>query len=268
MGINLFENDKFKMNYYQFGTGKKHMVIIPGISMDSIMNSAELVEMNFSAFKEDYTVYLFDRREGIDRELSVRDMAEDTVCVMKAIGITNADIFGASQGGMIALTIAAYYPEMVHLIYLSSTLARQNEISSETFKTWMELAKGEDVEKLNHNVFTRVYSEEYYKKYSEVFAELEKKGTKEQMNRFYYLSKACYDFDIYEELGKIKCITYLTASKKDITLGFIGTKEIADVLKCDYYIYEGFSHAVYDEDPKFVKHMYKYFIDNKDVSSK
>lgn len=262
MGINTFENNSFKMNYYQFGKGKRHLVIIPGVSMDSIMNVAPMVEMAYSAFTEDYTIYLFDRREGIDSEISVRDMAEETVCVMKEIGITNADIFGASQGGMIALSIAAYHPELVHLIYISSTLARQNEISRETFKTWMELARGEDVKKLNQDINTRVYSKEYYEKYANAFAVLEEKGTKEQMNRFYYLAKACYEFDIYEDLDKIKCITYLTGSKKDNTLGFIGTKEIADVLKCDYYIYDGFSHAVYDEDPDYIKNMHKFFMDN------
>lgn len=262
MGVKTFENKDFKMNYYQFGTGKRHLVILPGVSMDSIMNVAQMVESAYSIFTQDYTIYLFDRREGIDSEISVRDMAEETVLVMKEIGITNADIFGASQGGMIALSIAAYHPEIVHLIYVSSTLARQNEISIDTFKTWMELARGEDVKKLNQEINRRVYSEEYYKTYADVFAGLEEKGTKAQMNRFYYLVKACYDFDIYGDLDKIKCITYLTGSKKDNTLGVIGTKEIADVLKCDYYIYDGFSHAVYDEDPEYIKNMYKFFMAN------
>lgn len=262
MGIVKFENENFTMNYYQFGTGKRHLVIIPGVSMNSIMNVAQMVEAVYSKFTKDYTIYLFDRREGIDSEISVRDMAEETVCVMKEIGISDADIFGASQGGMIALTIAACHPEMVHLIYISSTLARQNEISKDTFTTWMKLAKGDNVKKLNHEINKRVYSEEYYTKYADVFAGLEEQGTKEQMNRFYYLAKACYDFDIFEDLHKIKCIVYLTGSKKDNTVGYVSTEEIARELGCGYHIYEGFSHAVYDENPEYIKEMHRFFMDN------
>lgn len=262
-GKNTFKNENVEINYYQFGNGNKKLIIIPGVSMDSIMNVAPMVEQQFALFSEDYTLYLVDRRNGIDSEISVKDMAEDVVCVMKAEGISDADIFGASQGGMIALAIAAYHPELVHMIYLASTLSKQNELSKETFTKWMELAKAEDVQALNQEINKRVYSAEYYEKYSEIFTALEKKGTKEQMNRFYYLAKACYDFDIYEDLNKIKCVVYLTASKKDNTLGDIGTTEIAEKLKCDCYIYEGYSHAVYDEDPDYVKNMYNNFMANK-----
>jgi len=62
-----------------------------------------------------YRVYVFDRRKDMPAGYTVRRMAEDTLAVMRSLGIFRADLFGASQGGMIALAMAALQP----LIFLN-----------------------------------------------------------------------------------------------------------------------------------------------------
>jgi pimeloyl-ACP methyl ester carboxylesterase len=56
-----------------------------------------------------------------DRPLTTEQMAEDTYAVLKKLGVDNADFFGWSMGGGIALQIAARHPEMVHKVAVSGT---------------------------------------------------------------------------------------------------------------------------------------------------
>src|SRR5690349_3278819 len=50
--------------------------------------------------------------EDIDRPLTVEQMTEDTVALLKHIGIQQADFFAYSMGIEIALQIASRYPEL------------------------------------------------------------------------------------------------------------------------------------------------------------
>src|SRR6266851_5254519 len=49
----------------------------------------------------------------VDRPLSYEQMAEDTVALVRQLGIANADFFGYSMGGGIALQIALRHPDLV-----------------------------------------------------------------------------------------------------------------------------------------------------------
>lgn len=56
----------------------------------------------------------------IDRPLTVRQMADDSVAALRQLGITQADFFGYSMGAAIALDIGVRYPEMVGKLVLAS----------------------------------------------------------------------------------------------------------------------------------------------------
>lgn len=49
----------------------------------------------------------------------------------------------------------------------------------------------------------------------------------------------------------ITCPVYVFAGSKDNTLGVEGSIEIAEKLGCYIKVYDGYSHAVYDELPGF-----------------
>ncbi len=56
-------------------------------------------------------------------QYTIRDLAEDTVAVMKMLEIRQAHIIGVSMGGFIALEMALHYPEMVKKLVLVVTSA-------------------------------------------------------------------------------------------------------------------------------------------------
>lgn len=58
----------------------------------------------------------------IDRPLSFAQMAHDTADLLSQLGITEADVFGYSAGGTIALQLAKLYPHLIRRLALASTV--------------------------------------------------------------------------------------------------------------------------------------------------
>ena len=73
------------------------------------------------------------------------------------------------------------------------------------------------------------------------------------VNRFILLAKSCLTCETYEELDKIKCPVFVIGGKKDNVVGENASKEIADKLKCEMFLYENMGHAAYEEAMDFNK---------------
>ena len=247
MNILTAKVNDIEMDYCKFGTGEKVFVIIPGLSLRSVMLSAGAVAVAYKQFTENYTVYLFDRRKNIAESYSVREMAHDTAEIMKSLGIKDADIFGTSQGGMIAQFIAIDYPELAHSIVLGSTCSRANDTIKCIINTWCGFAEKYDVKALNHSFFENVYSDAFLKKHGNALEFLESQGTLEECDRFKVFAEACADFNAYNELEKVKCPALVLGAEQDKVLTAEASVELVEKLGCELYIYENFGHAVYDE---------------------
>lgn len=257
--IRTVKTDAYEMDYMVFGEGKTPFVMIPGISMKSVMLSAEVIAAGYARFGADHTVYVFDRTKRMAPGYSVEDMAADTADALHRLGIANGDVFATSQGGMIAQRIAESAPELVGRLLLASTLARPNETSRAVFDRWCELSAAGDIRALNRDVFYHVYSDEYLAKYRRAFSRLERAGTKEELARFTVLAEACRRFDGWDALEAIRCPTFVIGSEKDRTVSALGSREIAEKLGCRLHLYEGYSHAVYDEAPDYQDRIAEFF---------
>ena len=249
-----------EMDYFTFGTGKRTFVIIPGLSLKNVMLSARMVAAAYKQFNEDFTTYVFDRRKNVSDGYSIREMAHDTAEVMKSIGIESADIFGASQGGMIAQFIAIDSPEIVHSIVLGSASSRVNDAIIETFDGWLGFAEKHDVKSLNHSFFERIYSDAFLEKYKKALPLIEQDGTAEECERFLIFARACLSFNAYNELEKIKCPVLVLGAENDKVLSGAASYEIAEKLGCEIYMYgDGYNHAVYDEAPDYKDRIMSFF---------
>ncbi len=257
MEIRTIKTNRAEMEYFSFGEGKEIFVILPGMSLISVMQSAEAVKAQYSVFKEKYTVYLFDRKKNITKGYSITDMADDTAEAMELLGLSDITLYGVSQGGMIAQRLTQRYPELVKKLVLASTLARNNDTSRETLSEWMCLAENGDPVLLNRAVFEKLYSPELIAANKDAFDMLEKMGTKEELERFAILAKACLDFDGYGDLDGITCKCAVMGGKKDRVTSGEALYELAEKLGCEPYVYNEYGHAVYDEASDFVTRLFE-----------
>src|SRR5918995_5013783 len=60
------------------------------------------------------------RTADIDRPLSYEQMADDTAALLRHLGTEQADVFGFSTGGGVALQVAIRHPEAVRKLVLAS----------------------------------------------------------------------------------------------------------------------------------------------------
>ena len=94
--VDLYENrmDICKeIAEYKIQTGKK--------VFDRQRENEKLTKVRSMAH-DDFTIYLFDRRNELPDSYSIYDMAKDTASAIKALGLKDICLFGASQGGQTA----------------------------------------------------------------------------------------------------------------------------------------------------------------------
>lgn len=252
--------DDFTMEYCKFGNGEKPFVIIPGISLKSVVASADAVEGQFKDFSNDFTVYLFDRKLNVKNDYSIKNMADDTAKAMTILGIENAVLYGVSQGGMIAQTIAINYPNLVSKLALASTVSRITPELENSLENGVLFAKNNKVNELVECFVDSIYSPQTLEKFRDYLINQCGDVSVENLEQFYYIAKGTSGFDVYNDLSKIECPVIVMGGKLDKVLGIQGAYDIAEKLDCECYVYDDYGHAVYDEAPDFLKRIYDYII--------
>ena len=139
--VDTLKTGNFTMDYCTFGSGKRTLVIITGLSVQSVMPSAQDIAGAYRLLTDDYTVYVFDRRKDPPESYSIADMARDTAEAIRKLGRDDVDIFGASQGGMIAMEIALQQPDLVHSLILGSTTSCISRSRFDAIDSWIDMAK-------------------------------------------------------------------------------------------------------------------------------
>ena len=258
--VNREEANGFSMEYCRFGTGENTLVILPGLSVQSVMPSAEAIAQAYRAMTDDYTVYVFDRRGGILPETyCIGDMAEDTAKVVQQLGLQNIHLFGASQGGMIAMELAARYPQLVNKLIIGSSSSCIGGEQSDLFNEWIALAKESKATELYLAMGGALYPENVFAGLKAAFAEAAKTVTAGELARFVVLASSLVDTDISADLAKITCPVLVIGSRDDRVLGGPASERIAKEVKnsgySDLYMYDGFGHAVYDLAPDYQERM-------------
>lgn len=252
--------DKVQMDYAVFGNGKKPLVIIPGLSLGSVMPSADSVCERYKEGENDFTFYLFDRRKNAPSGYTIREMAEDTADVMESIGLRNAYVFGASQGGIIALCIAANHPVLVDKLALGSTLVSSNPTSDEVIGRWVKFAESDKKNELITDMLEIIYSESTLKKYRDILMNSFSDISSDELRQFSIMAKAAVGISVIDIIDKIECPATVIGSLGDRVTTSEGSRELAEVLNCEMYLYdEIYGHGVYDEADDYPHRILTFF---------
>ena len=254
------ELNHLQMSYITFGKGAKPLVMIQGLSTRSIKGAAVSLAYMYRIFVNDYKVYLFDRRENVSENVTVRDLAADIGMAMDALEITNADVFGVSQGGMIAQYLAIDRPDLVNKLVLAVTLSKNNDTVKDVVKSWIEMTQQGDVKALVADMAVKMYSDVYIKRYRLFMPLLTILQKPKDAGRFVALAKACLTCNAYEELDKIKCPIFVIGGKQDKVVTGEASEEIAEKTNCKIYMYENLGHAAYEEAKDFNSRVYQFLL--------
>lgn len=247
-----------QLDYITFGRGTRPLVMIQGLNTRGIKGSALSLAYMYRIFAKDFKVYLFDRRPDVHDGITVRDMASDIAAAMDVLGITNADVFGVSQGGMIAQYLAIDRPDLVHKLVLAVTLSKNNDTTVQVVNDWVEMTERGDFKGLVADMAEKMYSAKYVKRYRPFMPLLTIVQKPKDVRRFIILAKACLTCNTYEILDKIKCPTLVIGGKQDRVVTGAASEEIAKKLGCKIHMYDNLGHAAYEEAKDFNQIVYKF----------
>ncbi len=249
-----------QIDYITFGRGAKTLVMIQGLNTRGIRGAAPSLAWMYRLFAKEYTVYLFDRRPNVQEGITVRDMAADIAAAMDVLGIKKADVFGVSQGGMIAQYLAIDRPDLVNRMVLAVTLSRNNDIVKTVLENWIALAERGAMKELIADMAEKMYSDAYLRRYRPLLPLLTILQKPKDVQRFVILARACLTGHTYELLANIKCPVLVIGGRQDLVVGGRAAEEIAEKLGCSIYMYDHLGHAAYEEAKDFNQRVHQFLM--------
>lgn len=257
---------RFSANCIRFGKGKKTLVLISGLNVRDVKGRMVAIGLAYAyrSFAKDYTVYVFDRREDLPDRFSLEEIAEDIADCMKELKLDHADIFGVSQGGMIAQYLALDHPELVDKLVLGVTASRVNETMKAFIERWCDMAKAGNILDVMKDYFYSSYSDKYLKKYASLIPTAIKAIHPMSAARFITLAESCLTCDTYERLPDIHCPVLVLGGGKDKLVTIQATLEIAEKIGCEPVIYEEYGHSAYEEAPDFNQRVLSFLLNEDD----
>ncbi len=251
------------MEYINFGNKEGDvLVILPGLSLKSVMGSAQAIVGAYSLLAADHEIYLFDHIKQEPEGYTIDDMAKDTVKAFETLELEHVDLMGVSMGGMVSQTIALKRPDLVDSLILCSTTSNVKDLDPEVFETWKRFGEEKNAKALTASFGEKVYSPGFYEQYKDIILAGAEGVSDEDFNNFLVSINAISGFDVYDELDRIQCPVLVLGAGEDQVVGVKSSLDIVGKLQCRYFIYEGYGHGVYDEAPDYQSHI-KEFLDEK-----
>jgi pimeloyl-ACP methyl ester carboxylesterase len=247
-------------DYISFGSGKENLIMLPGVGdgFKTARGIAVPFAFMYSGFASKYKVYVLSRRNEMPEDFSTADMADDIAAIMDKVGIGSASVFGVSQGGMISQQLAIRHPDKVKKMILAVTAARPNAIMRESLDFWMDLSDKDDYAGIMLDTAKRSYTGKYLERAIKVNGLLARMKPKDY-TRFRILCRSCLTHDVYDLLPHISCPTLIIGADKDMVLGGEASVEMQEQLpQSTLFMYEGYSHGVYEQAKDFNERVLKY----------
>jgi pimeloyl-ACP methyl ester carboxylesterase len=96
------------------------------------------------------------RTADIDRPLTVEQMADDVAAALQQLGIDQADIFGYSMGGAVAMHLVIRHPQVVRKLVLASVTYTKNGVHPGLWEGMGEMTHEVMVGSPWHEEYTRI----------------------------------------------------------------------------------------------------------------
>jgi len=256
-----------EMFYVSFGHGKRNLVVLSGLSdgLATVKGKALLLAAPYRQFYDEFTVFMFSRKNRMPEGYTIRQMAEDQAEAMRPLGIEKASVLGVSQGGMVAQYLAIDFPEMIENLVLAVTAPYANDIVTNAVGSWIDMVKQRDHVTLMVDTAEKMYSEPYLKKNRKLFPLMARVTKPKSYERFLRNAYAILDFDARTDLPAINCPTLIIAGDDDNTVGNEAPHELNELIAGSrMYIYEGLGHGVYEEAKDFYDRVYEFIRDTNE----
>lgn len=174
--------------------------------------------------KNDFRVVLHDfkgqlRSDKPEGPYTFKEHAEETIMILKQLGIHQAHFVGTSYGGEVALNIGFRYPEFVKTLVIIDSVSEIDEKMKKEIERWIELCEEKNGLKFFNGIVKSIYGKTYLKM-NKSFLEERAKATQKVPASYFEGQKILYetfinDVEMTEQLKNIKAPTLIICGDQD-----------------------------------------------------
>ena len=203
-----------ELNYAVEGDGEA-LVFIHGLS-DNLLYWEALA----AALRREFKVVRFDLRGhgksplGED-EISIGTYANDLKSLLDELDITKANLIGFSLGGAVAMDFALKFPNRVSSLVLMSTFYKCDDDLAGVFNQFID-ALDSSFEDFFDFMLPKVLCPDVIENNREELEFLKQESSKTaNIDAYKIATKACFKYDVENQLSQIKVTTLILAGKYD-----------------------------------------------------
>jgi 3-oxoadipate enol-lactonase len=210
--------------------------------------------------KNGYRVILHDFKGQLksakpEGPYTFKEHADETIEILKNLGVKKAHFIGTSYGGEVGLKIGILHPDFVQSISVIDSVSELDENLKNEINHWIELCKKDDGYQFFWGMAEGIYSKAYIDK-NKPFLEKRAYATKHVGKAYFDGQMTLYktfmdDVTMTNELKNIKARTLVICGELDTLKPPKFSKMIADNIKnSEYVIIPDAGHVVIFEKPK------------------
>lgn len=189
----------------------------PLILLNSIGTDMDLWDPTLPALRKGFAVLRIDTRgHGASRhsggDVSLNTLAQDVLAVADAARMPWFALAGVSLGGMIAMELAANWPERVSSAALICTSAKMD---AAMWADRVRAVRGEGMEAVADGVMQRFLSEEFRRANPAVAASLRRQLLSMDKEGYAACGAAIRDMDLVNRISRISCPTLVVSGSHD-----------------------------------------------------
>lgn len=209
--------------------------------------------------KNDFRVVLHDfkgqlRSDQPEGPYTFKEHAEETIMILKQLGIHQAHFVGTSYGGEVAMNIGFRYPEFVKsLIIIDSTSEIDMKMKKE-IERWIELCKLKDGYQFFKGIAKSIYGKEYLKN-NKMMMEERAKATAQVPEAYFEGQIKLYetfinDVEMTDRLKEIKAPTLVICGDQDHLKPLKFSEKIhAEIQGSEFVVLKHCGHVAIFEKP-------------------
>ena len=190
-----------------------------------------------------------------DTEISIQKITDDSMALVKHLGLSSFNLLGHSMGGFVALDLAIRYPYAVEKLILAATAASNPKKNNILFSKWATtLEYGMDTRIWFRNIFNWLFTEDFLQNEVALDAALDYAVDypyPQSSIAFRKQIEAIAEFNCYEQLSNIKTKTLIIGGEKDILFPADTIASLAESMpESTFSLIENAAHSIHMEQPQ------------------